>query len=437
MLNCSVYYLKGCILMEFIKKEISKGVDLYCSGQSKFKSGYISIRFIRPLTRETKVKDELAFNVLCSGCEKYPDLRSINVELQKLYDADINTSGFMVGDSRVMCLDVRMLDNSYSIDGTDITSGVLSFIKELLLRPALENGEFRADYTEIEKRKLIDSVNRKINNKRGYAYERMISVMCENEPFGLSTTDNIGDIEAVCPKCLTENYYDMLSTAKIEIYAVGQYDPEMLAGYFKEVFSGIERKDIFVPETKIIRTCGEMKTVREKQNVTQGKLCIGFRTGCADTDDDYSATTVMNSIFGGGTTGKLFMNVREKMSLCYYCSSSLNGAKGIMTVSSGIEFDKEKTAADAIFAQLEAVKNGDFTQDEIDDAKRDLINGLRSVNDSLYSIVGAMSECVRKGRNITTEEKIDKINAVTKEQIIEKARLVKPDTYYFMEGEAD
>ena len=226
-----------------------------------------------------------------------------------------------------------------------------------------------------------------------------------------------------------------MARARVEVFAVGNFDFPALAARFAEMFSGVERGEVYELKTTVMTGAREsVKTVYERQNITQGKLALGFYTGCTVHDSDYHVMQVLNVIYGAGVTSKLFLNVREKLSLCYYCSSSEDGQKGYMTVNSGIEFANEKKAVDEILAQLDEVKAGNITESELRDAKLALIDSVNRVADSTGAMLGWYFAGVMNGEVLSPEEKRARIESVTISELVEKAKAIRLDTYYFLCG---
>lgn len=421
--------------MVFERKELASGIFWNAIHETKFKSNLISVRFVLPLTADAAAKNALLFPVLLRGSENFPNIGSIRREEESIYDTTLNDSVYKRGDTQVLELRMSVLDNKYAIDGMDITERAMMLLDDILLHPVTENGVFCEEYVESEKEKLIDDILAQVNDKRRYAMTRLIEEMFEGDAFGLSELGTVETTEAVCPVCLWKQYHEMLSTARIEIFAIGNFDFDALSARFARMFEGIERRYTGAPETKVMQDARkEVKTVYERQNITQGKLSLGFYTGSTVHDEDYHVMQMLNVIFGAGVTSKLFLNVREKLSLCYYCGSSENGQKGYMTVNSGIEFANEKKAADEILFQLDEIKKGNISESELRDARLALLDAIGRVGDSTGNILNWYFSGVMNGKLISPEEKRALIESVTAKDIVKKAQDIRLDTYYFLCG---
>ncbi len=417
----------------FNRQEIARGVFFNAVTETKFKSNLISVRFIVPLRENTAAENALLFPVLLRGSENFPDIGAIRREEESVYDTDISDGVYKRGDTQILDMTMRVLDNRFSIDGMDITARAVRLLSDVLFAPVTENGVFLEEYVESEKQMLIDDIRAQVNDKRRYAMQRLSEEMFSDDVFGISELGTIETVRAITPETLTEQYRNLLARARVEIFAVGNFDFDSLRKIFSDRFSSLERSDIEKTETQALRNAREtVKTVYEKQNISQGKLSLGFYTGKTVRDPDYTAMQLLNVIYGAGVTSKLFLNVREKLSLCYYCSSSENGQKGFMTVHSGIEFKNEKKAADEILAQLEEIKKGNISEGELRDAKLALIDSAERVADSVGNMLNWYFACVMNENMITPAEKCEAIRAVKTEDIVKIAQNIRLDTYYFL-----
>ncbi|MBR7161880.1 MAG: insulinase family protein [Clostridia bacterium] len=417
----------------FNRKEIAKGVFFNGITETKFKSNLISVRFIVPLSENTAASNALLFPVLLRGSENFPDIGAIRREEESVYDTDISDGVYKRGDTQILEMRMRVLDNRFSIDGMDITDRAVRLLSDVLFAPVTENGVFLEEYVESEKQMLIDDIRAQINDKRRYAMQRLAEEMFSNDVFGISELGTVESVREITPESLTAQYQSLLSHARVEIFAVGNFDFDSLRKNFADRFSSLNRTDIVRTETQALQNAREtVKTVYERQNISQGKLSLGFYTGKTVRDSDYTAMQLLNVIYGAGVTSKLFLNVREKLSLCYYCGSGDNGQKGFMTVHSGIEFKNEKKAADEILAQLEEIKKGNISEGELRDAKLALIDSAERVADSVGNMLNWYFACVMNEEMITPAEKCEAIRAVKTEDIVKIAQNIRLDTYYFL-----
>lgn len=421
----------------FKRKELMEGVFFNAIGETKFKSNLISVRFITPLDEKTAAKNALLFPVLMRGSKRFPDIGSIRREEESVYDTDIDDAVYKRGDTQILEIRMRVLDNRFAIDGMDITERAMELLGGIIFDPVTEDGVFCSEYVESEKQMLIDDIRAQGNDKRRYAMQRLVEEMFEGDVYGVSELGTVESAEEVCPVCLWKQYKEVLSRARAEIFVVGNFDFDSLAENFRARFASAERGTPYQTETKPFVPKTEVKTVYERQNIAQGKLSMGFYTGITAADGNYTAMQLLNTVYGAGVTSKLFCNVREKLSLCYYCSSGDNAQKGFMTVNSGIEFKNEKKAADEILAQLDEIKKGNISEGELRDAKLALIDSAERIADSVGNTMNWYFSGVMNGKVLTPAEKRAEIESVTADDIVKIAQNIRLDTYYFLCGKEE
>ena len=315
-----------------------------------------------------------------------------------------------------------------------------ALLGQVLLDPATENGVFRADYVAGEKANLLDRIRGQINDKRVYASHRLAQVMCREEAFGVDKLGDETSAASVTPDSLWQRYQALLNTAAVEVYYSGSAQPERAARALTAALSGLSREEERLePECEVRLHAGpEPQLVEERLEVSQGKLALGFRTGGITCwEEEYPALVLCNAIFGGTPLSKLFLDVREKLSLCYYASSVLEKMKGLVLVSSGIEFDKYQQAKDEILAQLEAIRRGEIEDWELEGARRTLISGHLSTLDDQGRLEEFWLGQAAAGLDTGVEELAGRLASVTREQVAAAARRLELDTVYFLKGQED
>ena len=325
------------------------------------------------------------------------------------------------------CVDDRLLPA-----GERLIEPLADLLGELFISPATRNGRLDGGYVESERANLADLIRSGVNDKRAYASRRLIEEMCAKEPYGVGRLGTAREVERISLQRLNSHYQSILPVARLELFYCGSAPEKRVAGTFTRAFAGLPRRPGQIEPGPTTRrpapeTC---RVVEETMDVTQGKLCIGFRTDSGDIP----ATMLLNSMFGGSGSAKLFLNVREKLSLCYYASSAYHRKKGLITVSSGIECGNCQRAVDEIMAQLEALKNGDWEDWELQGARVSLLNALRSMEDS----AGALEDFVMGQMAVGGEETLPglmaALEAVTEDRVRAAAARVRPDTIYFLKG---
>ena len=423
--------------MEGKRTQLFPGVWLRTVHTDKFKSAYLSLTLMTQLNRENASANALLPRVLRRGTMVHPDMESLSAALDELYGGAVEPVVRKKGESQCVGFLASFLDNAYALNGEDILSGAAELLGEMLLNPLTRDGVFDPDYVEGEKANLIDELRGQINDKRIYATRRLTQLMCREESFGADKLGQEDKVAAITPESLWARYQKLLSSAQIEVYYSGSADPERVREIMERVLSTLpvsqEREE---PECEVrIHAEQEPNVIEEVMDVNQGKLAMGWRTGGITVwEEECPALVLCSAVFGGTSMSKLFMNVRERLSLCYYASSALEKQKGLMIVSSGIEFQNYETAKREILAQLEDVKAGKITDDELEGARRILINQYRSIEDEQ----GRMEEYWLGQAAAGTEDDpgtlAARLETVTGEQIAQVARKLELDTVYFLKG---
>lgn len=416
------------------RMELLPGVYLRAIQTEKFKTGCLSLNFVRPLTAREAPYAALLPSVLLRGTASYPDIRSISSFLDAHYGASVGTLVRKRGELQTTGFFADFLEEALLPPGEKVFEPVMDFLGELLFRPCMEGGRFLPDAFEGEKRNLLDTIDWRLNDKRSYAVTQMLASMCSGEAYGIPRLGNRAEAEAITLDGLTAYYHHVLAHSRLELFYIGRRSPEAVAETLIKLLAPLPRGVLDTAGTEFRSQAGEVRMVEEALDVTQGKLCMGLRTGIPGSDPRYPAMMLLNAVFGAGPTSKLFMNVREKLSLCYYASSSVDRAKGIMIISSGIEFENFETAKAEILRQLDACVRGDITEQELENARQAILSSLRASLDS----PGRMDEyclgCALDGREETVQTLMEQIRAVTMAQVMEAAAGITLDTVYFLKG---
>ena len=424
-------------MSEMIRQELFPGVYLRSIHTDKFKSAYLSVTLMTRLSAECAGVNALVPYVLRRGTAVHPDMESVSAALDELYGGAIEPAVRKKGETQCVGFVASFLDDAYTLNGETIIESAANLMGELLLKPLTEQGVFAAAYVAGEKANLIDRIRAQINDKRTYATHRLIREMCEGEDYGVDKLGSEAVVERVTPDTLWDAYQTLLKDAAVEIYYCGSADPDVVEGALKKAFSALPvNPDREEPNCEVrIHAGTEPRVVEEAMDVTQGKLAMGFRTGGVSVwSEDFPAMLLCNSVFGGSTLSKLFMNVREKLSLCYYASSMFDRLKGIVLVSSGIEFEKYEQARGEILAQLESVKRGELEEWELEGSRRTLIGAYRSMLDEQNSQEEFWLSQSVAGLDFGPDEIAKALEGVTAEQVAQMAQKLELDTMYFLKG---
>ena len=414
---------------------IAPGVTLRALQTDKFKTGCFSINFLRQHNKKNAPLDAILPAVLLRGSEKYPDMQQISSRLDELYGATFGTLVRCKGEAKLFGFYADFLEDCFVPHG-GIFAGVLEFLEQILYRPYTENGIFSSRYVEGEKRNLTNAIEAAINNKRGYAVSRLLHHMCPEEDYSVPRLGTVEDVEKITPETLWEHYQNALRNCSIEIFYGGRLSPEEVAAAFAPIFAHRQEAVWEKTHTEIIHTAGELKEIAESMNVTQGKLVMGLRIAIDPSDPQYVALSLLNTVLGGSMTSKLFLNVREKHSLCYYASSTFNRYKSIMLISAGIATENYTVAKDAILAELEACQKGQITEEELESSRTQLLSALCAAMDAPNRL-----DDFFVGQALVTTlsipEQMEMIRKLTVDDLVAVANKLTLDTIYFLKGEEE
>lgn len=416
------------------RTELMPGVHLQTVQTNKFKTGCISINFLRPLCREEASLNALLPSVLLRGTERYPDIRKISMLLDELYGATVGTLIRKKGEVQTWGFYADFIEDEYAADGEAVFAEICGFLRELLFAPVTENGLLHPQFVESEKINLCNTLASEINDKRSYAMIRMLRAMCAGENHAVARLGERERVEGITPQALTEHFKTVLATSRVEILYMGRKSREEAERLIRGIVRDLPRRTLTATETRVIRRAAEVRTVTEQMDVTQGKLTMGFRTGCTCADAEYPALLLMNTVFGGGVSGKLFRHVRERLQLCYYASSAVEKYKGLMVVSSGVDFCNCEVAKEEILRQLEACRNGEITAEELEQARQYLISSLRSAKDRPGSLDEFYLGQAIVGQTGSPDDLIEALRQVTGDAVAAAARGITLDTVYFLKG---
>ena len=417
--------------MEVIRKKLADGVNLTYLPARKFKTSLLSAQFVTPLQDRTAAAHALLPAVLRRGTVSCPDMGSLAARLDRLYGASIDYTVRKKGESQCVGFVASLIDDSFAPGGEKLLEPVAALLGELVCDPATERGRFVTSYFESEKNNLLDAIRSLINDKRDYADRRLLQELCAAEPYGLFRLGSEETAEKLQPKKLYSQYRELISTSQLELFYSGSAELSRVENALQSAFAGLPRKTVQeLPATLPHTPREEVKTVTDVMDVTQGKLGMGFSCG----SEDYMALLMGNTLFGGSSNSKLFLNVREKLSLCYYASSLYHRQKGIITVSSGIEFENYQRAYDEIMAQLSAVQRGELEDWELQGARSTLLNAYASMGDSQGKLENFYLGQAATGREETPEELGREVAAMTPQRIYDAMDTVRLDTVYFLKG---
>ena len=411
------------------------GITLRCFPDTRFKQASLSIQFLRKMDREEAPFNALLPAVLLRGCESAPDMRAITLKLDDLYGAAVGSQVRRVGDYQTTGLACGFMEDAYALEGDRILEPMIAFLQELLLQPVVENGAFRADYVDSEKKNLISAIESMRNNKRAYANAQLLRAMCKEDSFGIPQMGEAEQVAAITPQSLYGHYLKVLRESPVDIFYVGSAKPEAVAELLRPMFCRIDRHVTALPPQTPYHHSAP-RDFSEKMDVAQGKLCMGYVTPITLRCPDFAAMQVLNTMLGAGMTSKLFMQVREKMSLCYDIGSVYHGSKGILLVSAGIDFDQEENVRSQTEHQLQLCREGSFTEEELLSAKEQLLTQLRATHDAPSSIESYYATAALSGLGMDTAEYMDAVQAVSGRDVCRAAQSLQLHSVFFLKGDA-
>lgn len=412
------------------RRKIADGVYFSSITDKRYKKNLISVAFSTQLSEDTATENVIVPLMLTKCNSKLPSYKAFNNRMSRLYASGIGGTTGRQYDLQTISFGAYYLDDIYALAGEKMTDIMTDILIDCLTSPVTENGVFSAKLTELEKKTAIDNIETAINDKRSYAIERAMKTICKGEPASVCSYGTIEKAQQITPESAYKAYRRMLETMPCEIICTGCSDFDGVAEKFAAAFEKAGRHDVETTTIKRSPIKDKTEEVTERLTVNQSKLVLGFKS---HSDDD-AALVILQKIFGGTTSSKLFQNVREKMSLCYYCSASRNDLKGIMLVNSGVENENIEKTKNAVVDQLEEIKNGNFTDEDINFAEMAIKNDFKSVADSAGNVSNWYFDCIRKNDIVTPEEKLERYLGVSKERIIDAAKSMVLDSVYVLTG---
>ncbi len=414
-------------------KELLPGVTLRCHQDTRFKQGALSVQIVRPMHEIEAAMNALLPAIWLRGTQKYPNLQAITQKLDDLYGASVSTMVRRIGNYQTTGLYCNFIEDRFSLQGDKILAPMIEFVGELLFCPVVEQNGLCKDFVEGEKKNLISTIESEKNDKRAYAAGKLLQLMCKADSFGLPRLGTTQQVAAIDPQTLYAHQQRILAESPIEIFYVGSADSGHVADLLCKIFGKQARSVIpAAPQTPFCDADGGQHI--EQMQVAQSQLCMGFVTSITNQSKEFAAMQVLNMVFGGGMTSKLFVNVREKRSLCYSISSGYYGTKGILTVHAGIDAAQRKVAQEEIMHQMENCQRAQITAQELDAAKEAVQNSLRGIHDSPSAIESFYSTGALSGMGMTPQAYSEAVAAVTLADMVSAAKTLRLHTTFFLEG---
>lgn len=424
--------------MHLNKEKITDYARLSSVKTDKFKSSVISFSMTLPLTREYFAHNLLLSHLLRRGTRSYPSTALLNKRLDELYGSYVEVKSHRIGENISLNITAEFLDSKYIPDNTDVFGEIISIASELILSPAFLQEGFNAGFFEQEKKLICDSIDAEINNTRVFAAKRCAEIMQENTDIPSSKELKKLILGATLDSLIDYHAY-LTAHAPINIFYVGSQDENVIKARLTDALAAYpcrSAESLIFPHPLSREVTLELS---EKMPVSQGKLALGFSIGTVidKESDEYYTAMMLNEILGGSASSKLFLNVREKMSLCYYCSSSFSIYSGAILISSGFEVKNYEVARQAILEQIEDIKHGKISDAELLSARRSITSSYRQLYDSPFDLQAFFGDRALFGITDGIDDTIAKLSAVSKSDVIRLAQSIKLDASYFIEGTLD
>ncbi|MFD1705942.1 EF-P 5-aminopentanol modification-associated protein YfmF [Siminovitchia sediminis] len=409
-----------------------QGYTLHMIQTDKYKTNTLIWKMKAPLKKETVTYRALLPHVLQSSTKKHPSTAKLRTYLDHLYGAALQTDLSKKGDYHIITITIEIANEAFLKDSTPLLEKAFHLLKEVLLDPHADNGAFDKETVEQEKRSLKQRIQSVYDDKMRYATHRVTEEMCKGEPYALYVHGEYDQVGDITPASLYSYYEQALQEDEMDLYIIGDVDSAEVERYCQTI--ELKNRTPQQVSKQMRAESSETKEIIERQDLKQGKLNIGYRTNIFYGDPDYFSLQVLNGLFGGFPHSKLFINVREKANLAYYAASRLESHKGLLMVMSGIDNKNYDQAVRIIKEQMEAMKNGDFSDQEIEQTKAVIQNQFLETIDTTRGLTELLYHNVVADQNITLEEWQSAIANITKDQIMEAARKIELDTIYFLTG---
>lgn len=411
----------------------ANGIRIFNIKENKFKTNTINIFFVDHLSRDTVAKNALMMAVLKRGNMKYKKTLELEKRMDELYGLGLICDVYKKGEAHILQFYANVIDDRFSIGDEDLIKEVFNFINGVILDPYIENGLFKEEYINTEKANLVKLIEGKINDKKDYVKQSLIENMFKDEPYGIYEYGKVEDYDNITNEDLVKNYERMLKSMPMYIFVSGGVSNDKILECTKRL-RDLKRDDLlsfkFFSQENNEKI--EEKKIVESMDIVQDKFCMGFRTNVSPDSFDYASLMVYNTILGGGISSRLFNNIREKCSLCYYIDSGLHRDKGIMVISTGIDSKNREIVRDMIIKDMNDMKSGNIEDKEISIAKKDLKTSLEALKDRQQGIVDFNFSNVLFNFKNSIEDFIRLIDNVKKEDIVSVSRNIVLDTEYVL-----
>lgn len=410
------------------------GEEVYFSSiqDPKFKHNCISVNLVTPLAEDTVTANALLLGLLRRGSKSCPDFTRLEQTLCELYGASLSADVGKLGERQVLTCSIVGIDDRFALEGESVSAGCARLLGEILLDPNITGGAFPEEDFRLERQNLIDTIEAEINDKRVYTLNRCKALMCQGTRLAIPKYGWVEKAQALTAREAAERYRGLIDTARVEIIFVGCGSPDGAREEFRRLFAGVERHPLPFASSPVVPAAGAVKEQTVELEIAQSKMAMGLRTGELAEKSQLNATRLMSFLYGGSPFSRLFVHVREEKSLCYYCAARFDRVTGIMMVDIGVERDNAAAAREAILEQLRALAAGEFTDEELESARRSYLNALYSTPDTLSGLEGWYLTQILCGSEASPREEAEEMARVTREEVIAAAKRVTLDTVFLL-----
>lgn len=415
-----------------VRECIANGVHFSSITDSKFKYNRMSVNFAVKLDRKKVTDRAVVPFILRQSTRTCPEFTKINEKLCDLYGASLDVNVEKFGEYQLLELGIIGLDSRFALENEDMVLECANLLADIVLDPNLKDGKFDAQVTEIEKQYLLEAIESEINDKRTYSMVRCKDIMCSEEACAIKKCGYREDAEKITPESAAKAYEELLKTAQVEIMFEGCGDPAPAKEIFRKKFAAIEREPITVSVYCGRKQQGEIKEVTERMDVKQGKLVMGFRVEDVTDYHDMNTERIAVALFGGTANSLLFKNVREKMSLCYYCAARYDRNTGLMMVDSGVEPENAQKTKEAVLEQLSLMQQGKIEDKDIEETILFMRTALKATTDSLGAMDSWYLAQILGQTQYSPDMESELFDHITKESIMQAVNKIKLDTVYML-----
>lgn len=424
-------------MTDYVQKKIAPGVELLAVPAGRFKTNELAIHLAVPMEEQMAANYALAISAVSRKGKAYPDMCALHLQLDKLYGAAISVNANKSGGCQILKMGITTLDDRFALDDEKIAEAGLELLMNLLFDPLLgEDGLFSPADIETERRVLLEKLAAEENEKRLYAVMQMQQIMFAGDPYRINPKGTKETLLAATPESVTAAWHRMLRESKMLVTVVGSTDPEAACAALRRRLEGVERAYQPMPTPHFVARCEQVKDVRESEKIRQGKLVLGFRVDMRPDDPLAPAMRSFCDVFGGGPYSKLFMNVREKMSLCYYCSARFARQNSHIFIQCGCEEENMDKAVAEILHQLEMIRDGDCKA-ELESSRIAMIDALDGVADTPNGLENWYAARLLDDVFRTPAQVAEETRSVTVEQLQECAGRLSLDTVYRLVAEKE